>query len=240
MNQSIVSEIKTALQELSIPGKAEIMQAFFKTGKGEYGEGDVFIGVTVPDQRSVAKEFYNKISLAELSQLLSSKIHEHRLTALLMLVYQFEKTKDKNQQKEKVDFYLKHTRYINNWDLVDTSCYKILGRYCFENQDSKLLEKLSDSENMWEMRMAIVGTTHHIKNGQFDLTKIFALKNLNHPHNLMHKANGWLLREMGKKNERELLDFLNLHYKEMPRTCLRYAIEKLEEEVRQNYLKGRI
>ena len=240
MNQSIVSEIKTALQELSIPGKAEIMQAFFKTGKGEYGEGDVFIGVTVPEQRSVAKEFYNKISLGELGELLPSKIHEHRLTALLILVHQFEKTKDKIKQKEIIDFYLKHTKHINNWDLVDTSCYKILGRYCFENQDSKILEKLSDSKNMWEMRMAIVGTMHHIKKGQFELTKNFALKNLKHPHDLMHKANGWLLREMGNKNETELLDFLNMHYKEMPRTCLRYAIEKLEEEVRKNYLKGRI
>ena len=240
MNQSIVSEIKTALQELSIPGKAEIMQAFFKTGKGEYGEGDVFIGVTVPDQRSVAKEFYNKISLAELSQLLSSKIHEHRLTALLILVHQFEKTKDKIKQKEIIDFYLKHTKHINNWDLVDTSCYKILGRYCFENQDSKLLDKLSESENMWEKRMAIVATMHHIKKGKFELTKAFALKNLKHPHDLMHKANGWLLREMGNKNETELLDFLNMHYKEMPRTCLRYAIEKFDEELRQDYLKGRI
>ena len=240
MNQSIVSEIKTALQELSIPGKAEIMQTFFKTGKGEYGEGDVFIGVAVPDQRSVAKEFYNRISLVELSELLSSKIHEHRLTALLILVHQFEKTKDKIKQKEIIDFYLKHTKHINNWDLVDTSCYKILGRYCFENQDSKILEKLYDSKNMWEMRMAIVATMHHIKKGKFELTKAFALKNLKHPHDLMHKANGWLLREMGNKNETELLDFLNMHYKEMPRTCLRYAIEKLEEEVRKNYLKGRI
>ena len=240
MNQSIVSEIKTALQELSISGKAEIMQTFFKTGKGEYGEGDVFIGVTVPDQRSVAKEFYSKISLEELSELLSSKIHEHRLTALLILVHKFEKTKDKIEQKKIIDFYLKHSKHINNWDLVDTSCYKILGRYCFENQDSKILEKLSNSKNMWEMRMAIVGTMHHIKKGQFELTKKFALKNLKHPHDLMHKANGWLLREMGKKNERELLDFLNLYYKEMPRTCLRYAIEKLDEGLRQNYLKGRI
>ena len=240
MNQSIVSEIKTALQELSIPGKAEIMQAFFKTGKGEYGEGDVFIGVAVPEQRSVAKEFYNKISLGELGELLPSKIHEHRLTALLILVHQFEKTKDKIKQKEIIDFYLNRTQHINNWDLVDTSCYKILGRYCFENQDSKLLDKLSESENMWEKRMAIVATMHHIKKGKFELTKAFALKNLKHPHDLMHKANGWLLREMGNKNETELLDFLNMHYKEMPRTCLRYAIEKLEEEVRKNYLKGRI
>ena len=240
MNQSIVSEIKTALQELSIPGKAEIMQTFFKTGKGEYAEGDLFIGVKVPDQRSVAKEFYSKISLEELGELLSSKIHEHRLTALLILVHQFEKTKDKIKQKEIIDFYLNRTQHINNWDLVDTSCYKILGRYCFENQDSKLLDKLSESENMWEMRMAIVATMHHIKKGQFEVTKAFALKNLKHPQDLMHKANGWLLREMGNKNETELLDFLNMHYKEMPRTCLRYAIEKLEEEVRKNYLKGRI
>lgn len=239
-NSIIISDIKQALQDLSIPEKAEFFPKFFKTGKGEYGEGDIFIGVTVPDQRSVAKEFYNKISLEELSELLSSSIHEHRLTALLMLVYKFEKTKDKIQQKEIVDFYLKRTKYINNWDLVDTSCYKIIGRYCFENQDSKILNKLSHSENMWEKRMAIVGTMHHIKKGDFELTKTFALKNLMHPHDLMHKANGWLLREMGNKNEKELLDFLNLHYKEMPRTCLRYAIEKLDEELRQDYLKGRI
>lgn len=236
----IPKEIIQSLSDLSIPAKAEFFPKFFKTGKGEYGEGDIFIGVTVPDQRSVAKEFYHKISLEELSELLSSKIHEHRLTALLILVYKFEKTKDKIQQKEIVDFYLNHTKYINNWDLVDTSCYKILGRYCLDNQDSKILEKLSNSKNMWEMRMAIVGTMHHIKKGQFELTKTFALKNLKHPHDLMHKANGWLLREMGKIHENELLDFLNLYYKEMPRTCLRYAIEKLDEELRQDYLKGRI
>lgn len=237
---SLVQTISNALADLSIPENVEILQKFFKTGKGEYAEGDVFIGVKVPDQRIVAKEFYNKISLEELSELLSSKIHEHRLTALLMLVYKFEKTKDKNQQKEIVAFYLKHTKHINNWDLVDTSCYKILGRYCFENQDSKILEKLSDSKNMWEMRMAIVGTMYHVKKEEFDLTKSFALKNLHHPHDLMHKANGWLLREMGKKNETELLDFLNLHYRNMPRTCLRYAIEKLDENLRQDYLKGKI
>jgi 3-methyladenine DNA glycosylase AlkD len=236
----LLKEIKQSLSDLSIPEKAEFFPKFFKTGKGEYGEGDIFIGVTVPDQRIVAKEFYKKISLEELSELLSSKIHEHRLTALLILVYKFEKTKDKTQQKKIIDFYLNHTKHINNWDLVDTSCYKILGRYCFENQYSKILEKLSNSKNMWEMRMAIVGTMHHIKKGQFELTKTFALKNLKHPHDLMHKANGWLLREMGKMNELELLNFLNLHYKEMPRTCLRYAIEKLDEKLRQDYLKGRI
>ena len=124
--------------------------------------------------------------------------------------------------------------------MVDTSCYKILGRYCFENQEEKLLIDLSKSNKMWEKRIAIVGTMYYIKKGSFELTKKFALKNLKHPHDLMHKANGWLLREMGNKNEQELLDFLNLHYKAMPRTCLRYAIEKLDESLRQDYLKGRI
>ena len=125
---SLAQTISNALSDLSIPQNVEILQKFFKTGKGEYAEGDIFIGVKVPDQRIVAKEFYNKISLEEINELLSSKIHEHRLTALLMLVYKFEKTKDKNQQKEIVAFYLKHTKHINNWDVVDTSCYKILGR----------------------------------------------------------------------------------------------------------------
>jgi len=237
---SITGQIIDALQILSVPEKAEFLPKFFKTGKGEYGEGDLFIGVTVPDQRSVAKEFYNKIALNELSELLSSKIHEHRLTALLMLVNKFENTKDKDHQKEVVDFYLNHTKYINNWDLVDTSCYKILGRYCFENQDSKVLKKLCDSNSMWEKRMAIVGTMYHIKKGQFELTKELALKNLNHPQDLMHKANGWMLREMGKRDEQQLLDFLDLHYKDMPRTCLRYAIEKLDVQQRAYYLKEKI
>lgn len=237
---SVSADIKQALEVLSIPEKAEFFPRFFKTGKGEYSEGDQFIGVTVPDQRAIAKEYFKTISLTELSKLLSSKIHEHRLTALLILVYKFETSKDQSEQKEIVDFYLNHLEYINNWDLVDTSCYKILGRYAYENQEEKVLIDLSNSEKMWEKRMAIVGTMHYIKKGKFDLTKEFALKNLLHPHDLMHKANGWLLREMGKKNEQELLDFLNLHYKKMPRTCLRYAIEKLDEDLRQDYLKSRI
>ncbi|WDF47685.1 DNA alkylation repair protein [Chryseobacterium sp. KACC 21268] len=237
---SLLKEVKQALSDLSIPENVEILQKFFKTGKGEYAEGDLFIGVRVPDQRKVAKEFYNKISLEELSELLSSKYHEHRLTALLMLILKFEKSKEKSLQKEIIDFYLSHLDFINNWDLVDTSCYKILGRYCFENQEEKLLIDLSNSDKMWKKRIAIVGTMHYIKKGSFELTKEFAERNLHHPHDLMHKANGWLLREMGNKNEQELLGFLNLHYKEMPRTCLRYAIEKLDESLRQDYLKGRI
>ncbi|ASE63376.1 DNA alkylation repair protein [Chryseobacterium indologenes] len=237
---NIVKEIKEALAVLSIPEKAEFFPRFFKTGKGEYGEGDVFLGVTVPDQRSVAKEYYKKVELNDLSVLLSSQYHEYRLTALFMLISKFEKTKDLQTKKKIVTFYLNHLPHINNWDLVDSSCYKILGRYAFENDKEYILRELSESEEMWHKRIAVVGTMHYVKKGSFDLTKEFVARNLKHPHDLMHKANGWLLREMGNKSETELIAYLNQYYKEMPRTCLRYAIEKLDEDLRQNYLKGRV
>lgn len=236
----MLKDIEEALAVLSIPEKAAFFPKFFKTGKGEYGEGDVFLGVKVPDQRSVAKEYYAKISLQDLSKLLSSKYHEHRLTALFMLISKFEKTKDKAVKEEIIEFYLNHLQYVNNWDLVDSSCYKILGRYAFENQKEDLLRKLAASEEMWHKRIAVVGTMHYVKKGEYELTKELVTLNLKHSHDLMHKANGWLLREMGQKNEQELLGYLNRYYQEMPRTCLRYAIEKLDEDLRQDYLKGRI
>ncbi|WES96573.1 DNA alkylation repair protein [Chryseobacterium arthrosphaerae] len=236
----LIKEIQEALVVLSIPEKAEFFPRFFKTGKGEYGEGDLFLGVKVPDQRSVAKEYYPKISWEELSVLLSSQYHEHRLTAIFMLVLKFEKTKDKAVKDDAVKFYLDHLPYVNNWDIVDSSCYKILGRYAFENQKESLLRDLSKSEEMWHKRIAVVGTMHYVKKGSFDLTKEFVTRNLKHPHDLMHKANGWLLREMGQKNEAELISYLKQYYKEMPRTCLRYSIEKLDEDLRQDYLKGRV
>lgn len=240
MTNNILKEIKESLAVLSIPEKAAFFPKFFKTGKGEYGEGDLFLGVKVPDQRAVAKEYYAKISLNELGELLSSPYHEHRLTALIMLIHKFEKTKDSATKEKIINFYLKNLNFVNNWDLVDTSCYKILGRYAFENQKENLLRDLAFSEKMWFKRVAIVGTMYYIKKGSFELTKEFATQNLHHPHDLMHKANGWLLREMGNKNEAELISYLNEYYKEMPRTCLRYAIEKLDEDLRQDYLKGRI
>lgn len=237
---NLIKEIKESLAVLSIPEKAAFFPKFFKTGKGEYGEGDKFIGVIVPEQRKVAKEYYSKISLKELSELISSPFHEHRLTALLMLISKFEKTKDQAVKDEVIKFYVNHLKYINNWDLVDTSCYKILGRYAFENQKENLLRELSKSDQMWHKRIAVVGTMYYVKKDSFELTKEFVTENLYHPHDLMHKANGWLLREMGNKNEVELINYLNQYYREMPRTCLRYAIEKLDDEVRQDYLKGRI
>ena len=235
------NQILEALQFLSSPEKKEFLPYFFKTGKGEYAEGDQFIGVVVPDSRKLVKEYWQKAELSDVQEILKSEFHEMRLVALLILVNKFEKSKDKTEQKKLVDFYLKNTKYINNWDLVDLSCYKLLGRYCFENQKDDILRELSNSDNMWEKRIAIVATMHHIKKGKsFDLTQELVLNNLNHPHDLMHKANGWLLREIGNKDEEVLLDFLKIHYQNMPRTTLRYAIEKLDEDLRQDFLKGRI
>ncbi len=236
----LLTEIKSALQDFSIPEKKDFYPRFFKSGKGEYAEGDQFIGVTVPDQRKIAQEYFRKISLKELGELLSSKTHEHRHCALLILVLKFEKSKNAEEKLDAVKFYLNNKRHINNWDLVDSSCYKILGKYCFENQDDTILKNLSDEENIWSKRMAIVGTMHHVKKGDFALMKEIALKNMHHENDLIHKANGWLLREMGNKNKSELIDFLKLHYKKMPRTSLRYAIEKLTENLRQDFLKGRV
>ncbi|MBP6378062.1 MAG: DNA alkylation repair protein [Kaistella sp.] len=236
----MVNEIKSALQDLALPEKAVFFPRFFKAGKGEYAEGDEFIGVTVPDQRKIAKEYWQRISLPEIAELLSSKIHEHRHCALLMLVNKFEKEKSETEKSEIVSFYLKHKKFINNWDLVDNSAYKILGRHAFETENENLLRTLAAEENMWSKRMAIVATMFHVKRGEFSLLKELALYNLHHPHDLMHKANGWLLREMGDKNIGELIQFLETHYQKMPRTTLRYAIEKFDEDLRQDFLKGRI
>ena len=236
----MVNEIKSALQDLALPEKAVFFPRFFKAGKGEYAEGDEFIGVTVPDQRKIAKEYWQRISLPEITELLSSKIHEHRHCALLMLVNKFEIEKSETEKSEIVSFYLKHKKFINNWDLVDNSAYKILGRHAFETENENLLRTLAAEENMWSKRMAIVATMFHVKRGEFSLLKELALYNLHHPHDLMNKANGWLLREMGNKNVAELQHFLVKNYKKMPRTTLRYAIEKFDEDLRQDFLKGRI
>jgi len=233
-------EIKNALRVLALPEKAEFFPRFFKAGKGQYAEGDQFIGVTVPDQRKIVKEYWSRISLEEIAELLSSKIHEHRHSALLMLVSKYEKTKSEEAKEEIVGFYLKNKQFINNWDLVDNSCYKILGRHAYETDNPELLLKLAEEENLWSKRIAIVSTMYYVKRGEFDLLKKIVLKNLQHPHDLMHKANGWLLREMGNKGETEFMAFLKLHYHEMPRTTLRYAIEKLSPDLRQDFLKGRI
>lgn len=233
----MIEQLKSTLQDLADEGKAKIMMRFFKTGKGEYSEGYIFLGISVPNQRLIAKEFYQQVSLNDIENLLNSDIHEYRLTALLMLVLKYEKSKDELVRKEIIDFYLAQTSQINNWDLVDTSCYKILGHYCFHQKREELLFELADSEDLWEKRIAIVSTMYFIKQKSFSIIPEIVLKNLNHSHDLMHKANGWMLREMGKMNEEKLIEFLDEYTLQMPRTTLRYALEKIDPILKDYYMK---
>lgn len=209
------------LDRLADPKKAKIFQRFFKTGEGEYGEGDIFIGVTVPQIRTVAKK-HKDLSLMEVKSLISNSIHEYRLTALIILTY-------KRLTKGVVNFYLKHTEYINNWDLVDVSAYKIIGSYLIDKKDRTILYQLAKSKNLWEQRIAIVATFAFIRKNDFkDCLDISELL-LDHKHDLIHKAVGWMLREVGKRDEMILRLFLKKHQKNMPRTMLRYAIEQLPD-----------
>jgi 3-methyladenine DNA glycosylase AlkD len=229
-----VSQIQSDLQALSDSSKATTLSRFFKTGPGEYGEGDKFLGVVVPQQRAVAKK-YTDLSLPELQELLQSKIHEYRLTALFILIAQFKKA-DESGKKIIADFYLKNTKNINNWDLVDLSAPNILGNYFFD-KDKAVLYRLANSADLWEKRMAILATYTFIKKGQLDDTLKIAEILLVDKHDLIHKAVGWMLRELGKQNQQLEEKFLQQHVKAMPRTMLRYAIEKFSPEKRQLYLK---
>lgn len=214
------------LDILKNPEKAKILQKFFKTGKGEYGEGDVFLGITVPEIRKIAK-VKKDLSFSEIQKLLESKYHEYRLTGLLLLTY-------KPLTKDVVNFYLKNTRYVNNWDLVDLTAYKILGMWLL-NKDRSILYSLAQSKNMWEQRIAIVATWAFIRQKQFEDTLNISESLLTHKHDLIHKAVGWMLREVGKKDEQVLRKFLKKNLARMSRTTLRYAIERLLD--RKKYLE---
>lgn len=223
------------LDLLANPQKAQLLQRFFKTSKGEYGEGDIFIGIVVPNQRIVAKK-YKDLQLSEIQKLLSSKIHEHRLTALFILTYKFPKA-NAETQKEIVEFYLKNTRHINNWDLIDLSSVEIIGNYILEHPEyKKVLYKFSKSTNLWERRISIIATFELIRAKQFEDSLKIAATLIGDKHDLIQKAVGWMLREIGKRDLITEEKFLDLHYKVMPRTMLRYAIEKFPEEKRRHYL----
>ncbi|MFA7314424.1 MAG: DNA alkylation repair protein [Candidatus Magasanikbacteria bacterium] len=229
----IISELKN----LANPTKAKLLSGFFKTGKNQYGEGDKFIGITVPEQRKIAKKYYEKISFGDLQKILENKIHEYRLTALIILCYKYEKTKDENLKKEIYNFYIKNLQFVNNWDLVDVTTPNIVGNYLFYNQNKKnIIYKLVKSKNLWERRVAILATFKFIREKQFEdslkISEILLFDN----HDLIHKAVGWMLREIGKRDTKVLIKFLNQHTTKMPRTMLRYAIEKFPEEIRKNYL----
>ncbi len=225
--------IKKDLKKLSDNDKAKQLMRFFKTGKGEYGEGDVFIGITVPEQRKIAK-IYTGTELAEIEKLLNDPVHECRLTALLILTLKYKKA-DRKLKDGIIELYLNNTDRINNWDLVDLSSPRIIGDYCY-NYGTDILYRLVKSSSLWEQRIAVVATYHFIKKNDFTEIIAFSEMLLEHKHDLIHKATGWMLREAGKMNQSVLTDFLDMHHKAMPRTMLRYSIEKLDETDRKKYM----
>lgn len=228
-------EIMRELDALADGKKARVLAGFFKSGKGGYGEGDVFLGVKVPQTRKVA-ERHMSLSLAQVRELLQSRVHEHRLAGLIVLVGQFGKA-DEAGRGLIYRFYIKNARKVNNWDLVDLSADKIVGAYLMD-RDKAVLYRLARSENLWERRIAIISTFHFIKNGRYSETLKIAEMLLGDEHDLIHKAVGWMLREVGKRGGlAEERKFLDRHRKRMPRTMLRYAIERFGKEERERYLE---
>lgn len=223
------------------PSQVEGLSRFFKTGKGQYGEGDKFLGIKVPVTREVVKQCWQTTSFDDLETCIRSEYHELRLAALLTLVQQFKHAKkDPALQQQCVDFYLYHTEFINNWDLVDLSCYELLGAWLLDKDRRLLYDLARDGNTIWEQRIGIVSTMQFLRHDQLDDTYAIAALFLEKPkplHDLLQKAVGWLLREAGKRNEPRLKDWLSTRYQSMPRTMLRYAIEKFTEEERQQYLK---
>lgn len=239
MKIDTIKEIKEELSKYIEEDKAEYFPRFFKTGPGEYGEGDKFIGVRVPFQRKVAKKYYKYISLEELEILLKDPIHEYRLTALIILVNKFNKAKTEELRKSIVEFYLKNIDYVNNWDLVDSSADKILGEYLLD-KEKDILYEFAETDHLWKQRISIMSTFRFIRNEKYEDTLKIAEILLNHEHDLIHKAVGWMLREVGKRDFELEFNFLQKHYKTMPRTMLRYAIEKFDQDLRKKFLKGEI
>jgi 3-methyladenine DNA glycosylase AlkD len=229
--------IRAKLLQLANKDKAKILQGFFKTGPGEYGEGDIFLGITVPVLRKLSKE-HDALPVNEVVLLLGSSVHEERLLALMLLVNAFAKGEEKHRKKI-YDLYLKNTRYINNWDLVDLTAPNIVGSYLLD-KSRKPLYALAKSTDLWKRRISILATFQFIKQHDFDdslkISKILLIDE----HDLIHKAVGWMLREVGKRSLSVEERFLKQHYKKMPRTMLRYAIERFPEAKRKKYLKGKV
>ena len=238
----IYNEIIDNLNSLKNQEKSKILQRFFKTGKNEYGEGDIFLGIAVPQVRTIAKKYYREINFNDLRKLLHSKIHEERSLSLFILIEKFQNAKkDINLQKEIITFYLdkENLKYVNNWDLVDISCYKLLGEFLVNNQldkDINILYNFANSNNLWVKRIAIISTFAFIKKNIFDNTLEIAIILLNDNHDLIQKAVGWMLREVGKRDKLILIDFLNQYSSKMKRVTIRYAIEKFNIEERKYYL----
>ena len=230
-----VKKIQRKLQQLGSEEKAKVLQRFFKTGSGEYGEGDVFIGVGVPELRKLVKE-YPDITIKESVQLLRSSIHEERMFSLLILVGKYSKGSE-TVKKRIYELYLKNTNFINSWDLVDGSAHQIVGDFLMDKSKEPVY-RLANSKSLWERRIAILSTFHFIKHDNYSETLKISKILLPDEQDLIHKAVGWMLREIGNRDIFTLETFLKKYYKKMPRTMLRYAIEKFPESKRQKYLKG--
>ena len=230
INKTITQE----LQSLSNAEKREIFPKFFKAGKGQYGEGDRFLGVTVPNIRTIAKR-HKEISLEEIRELLESEWHEVRLCALIIMV-ETSKKKDETLRQKLFDLYLSQTNHINNWDLVDWSCHHIVGEYLLD-KSRDILYQLAQNRLLWDNRIAIVSTYAFIRKGQLEDTYALSELMMHHPHDLMHKAIGWMLREAGKRDSDRLYDYIMSHRADMPRTMLRYAIEKFSPIERSILMK---
>ena len=229
----MITKIRKELQSHKNEEKAKILARFFKTGNGQYGEGDIFLGLIVPKTREIAKKYID-MGFKDIKKLLLSKIHEERLAALMILAEKYKKS-DAKGKKIIINFYLQNTTKINNWDLVDLSADKILGNYLLD-KDKSILYKLAKSDNLWERRISIISTFTFIKNNHFKDTMKISEILLNDRHDLIQKAVGWMLREAGKRDEKELIKFLDKHYRKMPRTMLRYAVERLGKERRKYYM----
>lgn len=223
------------------PAQVAGLSRFFKTGPGQYGEGDVFLGIKVPVTRGIVKEIWKELSLEDLEECITSQYHEIRLAALLTLVQIFKHArKDNGLRGRCVDFYLAHTAYINNWDLVDLSCYEILGPWLMDKDRTLLYDLARNGKTIWEQRIGIVSTMHFCRNGQLDDTYAIADIFLSKPaplHDLLQKAVGWLLREAGKNDEKRLKDWLEPRFRTMPRTMLRYSIEKFTDAGKQHFMQ---
>lgn len=228
-----LTELKKILWQKADPRQAEIYKRFFKTGRGEYGEGDIFLGITVPVLRKISRQF-RSMTQNDVIKLLRGKIHEERFMALILLVYQYQKQPEK--QKSIFEAYLDNTPCVNNWDLVDSSAPQIVGRYCFRHNNTRTLERLAKSPLLWDRRIGMLATLFFIRQGDVDPTLKLAGMLVNDQHDLMHKAVGWMLREAAKKDPALIKDFLNLHISSMPRTMLRYAIEKFPEPEKRQFL----
>lgn len=231
----MLSVFVAKLELLGSPQKAAFLSRFFKTDIGQYAENDVFIGITMPEIRTLVKQ-HPELSFEEVIQLLHSPIHELRMAALVWLVECFKKAKKQPQIQQFIyDTYLSNLNHINNWDLVDISCRDIVGAFLF-NKDRSILFQLAQRPHLWSQRVAIVSTWYFIKHHQFSDTLHIAQLLLGHPHDLIHKAVGWMLREVGKRDSLVLEEFLDTHHAQMPRTALRYAIERMPESKRKYYM----